>query len=44
MNKKNPRKEISEYQNGSMEKKSIYDNLLTPQAIIDDNKNHKKDK
>ena len=26
-----------------MEKRSIYDNLFTLQAIIDDNKNHKKD-
>ena len=26
-----------------MEKRSIHDNLFTLQAIIDDNKNHKKD-
>ena len=33
---------ISEHQNGSMEKRSIVDNLFTLQAIIDDNKNHNK--
>ena len=37
------RKGISEHQDESMEKRSIYDNLLTLQAIIDNNKNHKKD-
>ena len=42
-NKKNLRKVISEHQNGSMEKRSIYDNLFTLQAIIDDNEDHKKD-
>ena len=40
--KKNIRIGISEHQNGSMEKISIYDNLFTLQAIIDDNKNHRK--
>ena len=38
-NKKNLRKGISEHQNGSMEKKSICDNLSTLQATINDNKN-----
>ena len=39
-NKKNLRKGISEHQNGSMEKRSIYNNLFTLQTIID-NKNHR---
>ena len=43
MNKKNLRKGISERQNGSMEKRSIYDTWFTLQAIIDDNNNHWKD-
>ena len=42
-NKKNLRKGISEHQNESMQKRSIYDNLYTLQSIIDDDKNHKKD-
>ena len=42
-NQKNLRKWISEHQNGSMEKRSIDDNLFTLKAIIDYNKNHKKD-
>ena len=42
-NKKNLRKGISEQQNWSMVKGSIYDNLFTLQAIIDDNINHRKD-
>ena len=42
-NKENLRKGISEHQNGSMDKRNIYDNLFTLLAIIDDNKNHKKD-
>ena len=42
-NKMNPWKGISEHQNGSMEKRSIYDNLFTLRAIIDDNKCYVKD-
>ena len=42
-NKKNLREGISEHQNGSMEKRSIYDNLFRLQAIIDYKKNYKKD-
>ena len=42
-NIRNVRKWISEHKNGSMEKRNIYDNLFTLQAVIDDNKDHKKD-
>ena len=41
--KKNIRTGISEHQCGSIEKRSIYDNLFTLQAITDDNENHNKD-